>query len=196
MSQTITRYATIGMILIGFIAVVYACGRATDATRGNTKLEKLSTGAIEGMDFSFQGDPTPADAFIAPNGETVSLADFKGQTIVLNVWATWCAPCEKEMPSLAALQTSRGGDSFKVIALSIDEVSERDFAVGQLNKLSGGALDFYQAETLGITYSLGVSGFPTTIIYDRRGNEVSRFQGDTEWAGYDALAFIDAVIEK
>lgn len=194
MSQAFTRYAIIGMVLIGFMAVVYACGRATDMTQGSTKLEKLSVGAMEAMDLAFSGDPAPSDVFLAPSGEKISLADFKGKTVLVNIWATWCGPCEKEMPSLAALQTARGGNDFHVIALSIDEVSERKFARGQLQKLSGGTLDFYQSETLDITFSLGVSGFPTTIIYDETGKEVARYLGDTDWSGIEAIAFIDAVI--
>lgn len=196
MSQTFTRYAIIGMVLIGFSSVVYACSRATDATRGATQLERLSVGAMEGMDFAFSGETGPSDKFLAPNGSKISLSDFKGKAVLVNVWATWCGPCEKEMPSLAALQTARGGDGFHVIALSIDEVIERDFAKGQLQKLSGGALEFYQAEDLGITYSLGVTGFPTTILYDEDGREISRYLGDTDWSGYEAIAFIDAVIAE
>ena len=194
MSSAFTRYAIIGMVLVGFSAIVYACGRATDTTSGTTKLERLSTGAMAGMDFAFSGKPAPSDAFLSPNGEKISLTDFAGKTVLVNIWATWCGPCEKEMPSLAALQTARGGEDFQVIALSIDEVSEREFAQGQLKKLSGGALDFFQAETLGITYSLGVTGFPTTILFDDKGNEVARYLGDTDWSGYEAIAFIDAVV--
>lgn len=194
MSQAFTRYAIIGMVLVGFCAIVYACSRATDTTIGTTKLERLATGSMARMDFAFSGETTPGDTFLTPAGQKTSLPDFKGKAVLVNIWATWCAPCEQEMPSLAALQSARGGDDFHVIALSIDEVSERDFASGELKKLSGGALDFYQAETLGITYSLGVTGFPTTILYDETGREVARYLGDTDWSGYEALAFIDAVI--
>jgi len=194
MSQTFTRYAIIAMVLVGFSAVVYACSRATDTTTGTTKLEKLAVGEMARLDFTFKGEPAPMDLFYAPLGQQTSLEDFAGTAILLNIWATWCAPCEKEMPSLAALQTARGGDDFEVIALSIDEISDREFAIGQLKRFSGGALDFYQAETLGITYNLGVTGFPTTILYDADGREVARYLGDTNWSGYEAIAFIDAVI--
>lgn len=192
MSQSFTRYAIIGMVLIGFSAVVYACGRATDTTRGTTRLEKLSVGAMARMDFTFKGQKAPSDTFLAPDGAKISLEDFEGKTILVNVWATWCSPCEREMPSLAALQTAKSEEAFQVIPLSIDEIEERKFATGQLKKLSGGALEFYQAETLGITYSLGVTGFPTTILYDDKGYEIARYLGDTDWSGYEAIAFIDA----
>ena len=194
MPQAFTRYALIIMISAGLIAAMYACGSATDASRGHTKLEKLSTGEIEGMDFSFRGQPAPDAAFLAPDGSETSLADFAGKVVVLNVWATWCGPCEKEMPSLAALQSARGGDNFEVVAISIDELSEREYTKGQLQRLTGGVLSFYQSKDLAITSAFGVNVFPTTIIYDDDGEEVARFRGDADWASYEAIAFIDEVL--
>lgn len=196
MSQAFTRYAIIIMISIGLIASVYACGSATDASRGDTRLEKLATGQMARMDFGSTGTLAPNTAFYGPLGQYLSLEDFKGKVVVLNVWATWCGPCEKEMPSLAALQTARGGDKFEVVALSIDELKEREYVKGQLERLSGGALNFYQSENLAITSAFGVNVFPTTIIYDRRGVEVSRFAGDADWASYEAIAFIDEVLSQ
>ena len=194
MPNAFTRYAILIMILIGFGFSVYACGRATDSTQGSTKLEKLSIGEMERMDFAFRGDQAPDVSFLGPFGKKVALADFQGQVVLVNIWATWCGPCEKEMPSLAALQTARGSNAFKVIAISVDELEDREFVKGELQKLTGGALDFYQSEDLTLLGPLGVNVFPTTIIYDRSGNEVSRLYGDADWASADAVNFIDAVI--
>ena len=196
MSQAFTRYAIIIMVSIGLIASVYACGSATDASRGNTKLEKLATGEMQGLDFSYQGEAAPTDLFVGPDGGEMSFADFGGRTIVLNIWATWCGPCEHEMPSLAALETARGSEAFEVVALSINELKERDFAKGELAKLSGGALKFYQSKDMTILSPLAVDGFPTTIIYDARGEEVARFRGDADWASYEAIGFIDEVLRQ
>ena len=196
MSQAFTRYAIIVMVVVGFFASVYACGSATDASRGDTKLEKLAVGEMSGMDFSFQGERAPDSAFIGPDGKDISIADFRGKVVVLNLWATWCAPCEREMPSLAALQSARGNDTFEVVALSIDELSERDFVEGELEKLTGGVLVFYQTKDLEILKTLGVVGFPTTIIYAADGTEIARLRGDADWAGYQSIAFMDAVLEN
>ena len=195
MSNTVTRYAIIVMVLIGFTASVYACTKATSLSSGNTRLERLATGAMEGMDFAFRGTSAPNDTFIGSSGETLSLADFRGKVVLVNFWATWCPPCEEEMPSLGALHSARSAQGLHVLALSIDEVADRKFAGEQLRKLTGGTLEFYQARDLGISYSFGVSGFPTTILYDRDGLEVARYQGDTDWAGYEAIAFIDQILE-
>lgn len=196
MPSSFLRTAIITMVVIGFCASVYACGSATDATKGDTKLEKLATGSMAGMDFAFQGQPAPTDEFVGPDGNTVTLEDFQGKAVLVNIWATWCAPCEKEMPSLAALQTARGGEDFKVVAISIDELSEREFVQGQLKSLTGGALDFYQSKDFIITNSLGIVGFPTSIIYGADGLEIARLAGDTDWANYEAIGFIDEVIRQ
>ena len=196
MQSALTRYAIIVMLVIGFTASVYACGRATDATRGETRLEKLAIGDMERMDFAFRGENASTTAFLDSFGKQVTLADFEGKTVLVNVWATWCSPCIKEMPSLAQLQTARGGENFQVIALNIDELTERDYAKGELAKLSGGVLDFYQTEDLTILQPLGVTVFPTTVIYGADGSEVVRYLGDTEWTSHEAIAFIDEVLKQ
>ena len=102
--------------------------------------------------------------------------DFQGQAILVNFWATWCGPCEREMPSLGALQTSRGGEAFKVIAISVDEPADRDYAQQRLRELSGGVLDFYTLadgpDGWNVVYDSGAGGgFPTTILYDKGGQQ-------------------------
>ncbi len=196
MPQAFTRYAIIAMVVFGILAAVYTCGSATDASRGANKLEKLATGEMARIDFAFKGAPAPTDVFFGPDGQDMTIADLKGKVIVLNIWATWCGPCEKEMPSLAALENARGSDMFEVVALSIDELKERDYAKGQLQRLSGGALDFYQSKDLEILKPLKVDGFPTTIIYDKRGLEIARFRGDADWASYEAIGFLDEVLRQ
>ena len=115
-----------------------------------------------------------------------------------NFWATWCGPCEREMPSLGALQTARGDETFKVIAISVDEPSDRDYAQQRLRELSGGVLEFYTLtpgpDGWNIVYDTGAGGgFPTTILYDRSGAKVAKLEGDTDWASYEAIALIDLI---
>lgn len=193
MSGSITRYAIMAMVLIGLGFSVYACNRASDPNAGKTALEKFAVGEMDRLDFSNAGTPAPPDLFDKPNGDDTSLATFGGKYILVNLWATWCGPCEEEMPSLAALQTARGGDQFQVIPLSVDDLSDTEFVRGQLRKLSGGVLEMFIAHDLNITYSLGASGFPTTILYGPDGKEIARLAGDADWASYEALAFVDAV---
>ena len=184
------------MVSIGLIASVYACGSATDSSRGANKLEKLAVGDMARLDFGSKGSAASNAVFLAPSGQDISMADFDGKVVVLNIWATWCAPCEKEMPSLAALQTARGSDKMEVVAISIDELSEREDVARKLQKLTGGVLNFYQSKDLAITSAFGVSIFPTTIIYDAQGIEVARLAGDADWAGYEAIAVVDEVLRQ
>lgn len=137
--------------------------------------------------------PVPEIAFFDGDGNQVSLADFEGEVVVLNLWATWCAPCRREMPSLDRLQARFGGNGLEVIALSLDR--------GDIAKVR----EFY--EELGITHlaiyhdpqaragrELGAPGLPTTIVIDRSGQEVGRLLGPAEWDSDEAIAVIEALV--
>jgi thiol-disulfide isomerase/thioredoxin len=137
--------------------------------------------------------PVPELTFLDADGNERSLEDFQGRVIVLNLWATWCAPCRKEMPSLDRLQASHGGDDFEVIALAVDR--------GDLSKV----LDFYGEigiENLAIYHDptakagrvLRAPGLPTTLIIDRNGEEIGRVLGDAEWDSDEVAALVDAAI--
>ena len=102
------------------------------------------------------------------------------------------------MPSLAALQTAKGDSAFKVIAISVDEPADRDYAARRLSELSGGVLDFYTLadgpDGWNVVYDAGAGGgFPTTILFDRAGNKVAKLEGDTDWVSYEAVALIDLI---
>ncbi|MDH3658474.1 MAG: TlpA family protein disulfide reductase [Alphaproteobacteria bacterium] len=139
--------------------------------------------------------PAPEITFLDADGNERSLSDFQGRVVVLNLWATWCAPCRKEMPSLDRLQATLGGDDLEVIALAVDR--------GDLTKV----LDFYQevgVEQLAVYHdptakagrTLRAPGLPTTVIIDRDGQEIGRVLGDAEWDGDDVITLLNAVIAQ
>jgi thiol-disulfide isomerase/thioredoxin len=141
------------------------------------------------------GGPVPEVTFLDDDGNERSLQDFQGRVVVLNLWATWCAPCRKEMPSLDRLQAEHGGDDLEVIALAVDR--------GNLSKV----LDFYAevgVENLAVYHdstakagrTLRAPGLPTTLIIDREGQEIGRVLGDAEWDGEDVIALLEAVIAE
>lgn len=141
------------------------------------------------------GATVPEVAFLDADGNERSLEDFQGRVVVLNLWATWCAPCRKEMPSLDRLQASLGSDEFEVVALAVDR--------GDLSKV----LNFYDEigiENLAIYHdssakagrTLRAPGLPTTLIIDREGKEVGRVLGDAEWDGEDVATLLEAVIAE
>lgn len=141
-----------------------------------------------------QPRPLPRISFTDGDGRALSLADFKGRVVLLNLWATWCVPCRKEMPTLDRLQAKLGGDRFVVIPLSIDR--------GGVAAVKG----FYQqvgVEKLGIYLDpssrapamLAAPGVPTTLLIDGRGREVARKLGEAEWDGPQMTDVIRHVID-
>lgn len=180
------------------LALLYWLFNASSKGSNRDPVAKLAIGTLSKLDTSDKGVPAPAAAFVDADGNTITFQDFSGQAILVNFWATWCGPCEREMPSLGALQTSRGGDSFKVIAISVDEPGDRDYAAQRLRELSGGVLDFYTLtdgpEGWNVVYDSGAGGgFPTTILYDKTGNKVAKLEGDTDWTSYEAVALVDLI---
>ncbi|MEL7108443.1 MAG: TlpA disulfide reductase family protein [Pseudomonadota bacterium] len=180
------------------LALLYAVFSASSKGSNRDPVAKLAIGAMAGLDTSDKGAPAATAPFVDVSGAQVTLQDFEGQAILINFWATWCGPCEREMPSLAALQTSRGDEAFKVIAISVDSPEDRDYAEQRLRALSGGVLDFYTLsegpDGWSIVYDVGAGGgFPTTILYDKAGVKVAKLEGDADWASYEAVALVDLV---
>ena len=124
--------------------------------------------------------PMPARALRDAAGNETTLAAYRGQVVVLNLWATWCAPCMEEMPSLAVLQRNFAG-RIAVVPISVDSEGERDKAISELRRLSGGSLPFLQDMTRGVLFDAQAAGMPVTIIYNRQGQEVARLAGSA-WA--------------
>lgn len=133
--------------------------------------------------------PIPDTQFTDRDGNELSLSDYEGKVILVNFWATWCAPCRKEMPSLDKLQTEMGGEDFQVVTIAtgrnpvekIDSFFE-ETSVENLPVL----LDPRQA----LARDMGVVGLPVSVVIDREGNEVARLIGDADWSGSAAVSLI------
>ena len=138
------------------------------------------------VDRSHKGEAAPATPFTGPDGRKMTLADFRGKPVLLNLWATWCAPCVKEMPTLDALAVSQG-DKLKVLTLSQDFDAAKVapfFAKAGFKRLES-YLDTETAFSSGMGLNL-----PTTILYDAKGREVWRVAGEMDWSGARAAALI------
>lgn len=155
---------------------------------------KLNTGHMATFVFKSQPEPLPDISFKDGSGKAMTLADFKGKTIVLNVWATWCGPCREEMPALDRLQDQLGGDDFQVVALSVDRggaQKSQEF----LDQIKVKNLALYVDESAGATTPLKVIGMPTTLLIDAQGREIGRLIGPAEWDSADAVRLVKAHID-
>jgi thiol-disulfide isomerase/thioredoxin len=146
--------------------------------------------------FVFKKQPMPVanpPTFNGPDGKAMKLSDLKGKVVLLNLWATWCAPCRKEMPFLDKLQAELGSDQFEVVALSVDR-GDPDKARKFLEEVGATSLKFYHDPTAQAGFSLMAIGMPTTLLFDREGREIGRLVGPAEWHSDDAKALIKAAI--
>ncbi|MFN3212685.1 MAG: TlpA family protein disulfide reductase [Henriciella sp.] len=180
------------------LALLYAVFSASSKGSNRDPVAKLATGAMAKLDLTDRGALGATAPFVDNEGNSLTLQDFQGQAILVNFWATWCGPCEREMPSLAALETSRGDDAFKVIAISVDSPEDTDYAKQRLRELSGGVLEFYKLadgpDGWNVVYDMGAGGgFPTTILYDKAGLKIGKIEGEADWASYEAVALVDVI---
>ena len=135
--------------------------------------------------------PLPVIRFRDGAGRALTLADFKGKVILLNIWATWCTPCREEMPALDRLQAKLGSADFEVVALSID--SEGPAAVRRFfSEVGVHALKLYVDPSGEAGGRLALVGVPTTLLVDLSGREIGRRLGPAVWDGSDAVEFIRA----
>ena len=131
--------------------------------------------------------------FIDGDGRELTLEDFRGRVVLLNMWATWCPPCREEMPTLDRLQASLGGTDFHVLPLSIDRAG-LDPVRRFYDEIGIRHLDMYLAEELRAMLAFGAVGLPTTILINREGQEIARLVGPAEWDSPQAVAQFQSVI--
>jgi thiol-disulfide isomerase/thioredoxin len=124
--------------------------------------------------------PLPPLSFVNGDGEATTLADFHGRIVLLNVWATWCVPCRKEMPALDRLQASLEGADFAVVPLSIDHRG-RDAVERFYRELGLKSLRIYHDPSGNAPYTINAFGMPTTLLIDREGRELGRVSGAVQW---------------
>ncbi len=156
-------------------------------------LEALRDGDMRKLQFHDAPREVSGAAFTTPDGESRTLAGFAGKIVVVNFWATWCAPCRKEMPMLDALQGAFGGADFEVVPIAtgrnplpgirrfFDEVGVTRLPI---------LLDPSQA----VAREMAVLGLPVSVILDREGREIARLVGEADWSGDSARAIVAALI--
>ena len=185
-------WAVLGLIVI--VAALYGAIRLLDKSHGGGDLKALAVGEMSKLVVADQVRPPPPIVALAPDGSTVKLSDLAGQVVVVNLWATWCAPCVKEMPTLAKLQTAYAGRPVKVMAISLDKGAS-DIAKAKAFIADKPPLTFYHGEyNLAFAVDPPTEGLPTTIFYDRSGHEKARLTGGADWSTPEARAVLDQLL--
>lgn len=181
------------LLAAGTLAVLYVLFAAASKPEPSTGLMRFATGEMRALGVLEAPPPMPMRVLRDAAGAETTLAAFDGEVMVLNLWATWCAPCMEEMPTLAELQRRYQG-RVQVIPVSVDTEGQRARAQRELARLSGGTLPFLIDVSRGVLFDAQAAGMPVTIIYDREGREVARLAGGADWSSDEAVALIDAVL--
>ncbi len=184
-------------VLAGIAAVYVTLGRPDNArtTASSTpaagQAGKLNVGHMAAFVFKREPEPLEPVAFVDGDGRQRTLADWRGRVVLLNLWATWCAPCRKEMPDLARLQKALGSPQFEVVALAVDRAG-RDAIAKFLGSIDAASLALYIDPTARAGTALKAAGMPTTLLIDAQGREIGRLTGAAEWDSEDARRLIRA----
>ena len=161
-----------------------------------TAAEIKPPGTVKAFEITAAPKPAPDFSWRRADGSEVSLKAYAGKTVVFNFWATWCAPCIKELPSLLHLQKKIGAAPIVVVALNIDrgEVGA-DKARAMLRRLKLDDLAFHHDSQSQAYRALRVEVMPTTIVFDSQGREAGRLRGPAEWDEPEAVKLLQALSE-
>jgi thiol-disulfide isomerase/thioredoxin len=154
-------------------------GHTAQAAQKDTGLDKLVVHSAP--------REVPEFSFIDGDGETRTLADWRGKLLLVNIWATWCAPCKEEMPALDRLEAKLGGADFAVLPISVDRGGLKK-PRGFLEEINADNLPLLLDETARLNFMLEVMGLPATLIIDEQGREIARMIGPAEWDSPEAIA--------
>jgi thiol-disulfide isomerase/thioredoxin len=171
-----------------------ACPAASLAVADHVR--PLAQGEVAALEVAKTPQMASPLAFAGPDGQKLSLGDFKGRAVLLNLWATWCVPCRAEMPALDKLQAEAGGPNFQVVTVNVDTARvERagkfldEIGVSHLTRYADHSGDVF--ETLRLAGK--ALGLPTSLLIDAEGCEIGVVAGPANWTSPDALAAVKAL---
>jgi thiol-disulfide isomerase/thioredoxin len=183
-------------LLVGNPAADPACRPAVELAR---QIAPLVRGELAALALASRPQRVPDLTFRDASGTERRLADWRGRTVLLNLWATWCVPCRKEMPALDTLQQKLGGTNFEVVAINID-TRDPDKPLAWLKEVGIGRLGYYADPSAKVFQDLKLVGrafgMPTTLLVDPAGCEIAHLAGPAEWASDDAVKVIGAALPR
>nr|WP_284271458.1 TlpA disulfide reductase family protein [Bradyrhizobium iriomotense] len=168
------------------------------AVQTASRIAPLAHGEVAALTMATAPLKLPDLAFEDADGQPKKLSDFRGKTVLVNLWATWCVPCRKEMPALEGLQTKLAGPNFEVVAINIDtrdpEKPKTFLKEAGLTRL--GYFNDQKAKVFQDLKAIGRAlGMPTSVLVDPQGCEIATIAGPAEWSSDDALKLIQAAVK-
>jgi len=185
-------YGAIG--LTANLATTTGAGAEELSTADRATLKHLRSGDMAKLVIHDAPRDRISETFRDFDGNSLTLADYSGKVVLLNIWATWCPPCRAEMPSIDRLAGEMAGEDFAVIPLSTDRAGAARVAQF-FEEILIENLDVRHDGSGKFSRQAGVLGLPVTLILDREGREIARMMGDAEWDSPEARAFLKRVIE-
>ena len=176
---------------MGLLAILLVI--AQSCSQPKTGLDLFAKDSLKKLTVLESPPPQPSMTFFLADETQMKLSDYKGKVILLNVWATWCAPCIAEMPTLDALQAERGGSDFEVVTVSLDRTAAEAAMFFRDNDIDN--LKSWHDGTFSLSSKLLLPGLPTSVLYDRNGREIARISGEVDWTSKEAFALIDNLTE-
>ncbi|SMC65789.1 TlpA family protein disulfide reductase [Primorskyibacter flagellatus] len=155
-------------------------------------IDALREGDMKKLVFT-DAKPVSANAFQTVDGAEMTLSEYQGKWVLVNFWATWCAPCRKEMPMLSALQEEFGGDAFEVVTIATGRNPPPAMKTF-FKEIGVSNLPLHRDPKQAVAREMAVLGLPITVLMNPEGQEVARLQGDADWASDSAKAIIKTLI--
>lgn len=190
-SRTLFMAVALLSVIAGAIVGSRYYGLGSAALKGSEASTTLDIGSQQFLRWE-SPRALPLLSFEDEAGKTLTLADFRGRTVLLNIWATWCPPCREEMPSLDRLNAKRGGPAFEVVALSID--SDRAAVKPFYRETGIKTLREYFDPNGRASAALGAFAVPVTLLIDKNGREIGRALGPAEWDSAAVESLVDEAL--
>lgn len=182
------------VLILPVLYMAVALG-ANAAVADGASIAELREGDMKKLVVHSAPQELPDAAFNLEDGGEGTLADYNGKITVVNFWATWCAPCRKEMPMLSELQTELGGEDFEVVTIATGRNAPPAMKKF-FEEIAVDNLPLHADPKMTLARSMGVLGLPVTVILDRDGSEIARLQGDADWNSDSAKSILKTLIAQ
>ncbi|MEC3860889.1 TlpA disulfide reductase family protein [Mesobacterium sp. TK19101] len=166
---------------------------AIPAAADPSSAEALREGDMKKLAFHSDPQPVSGAEFVTFDGAPLKLSDWQGKWVLVNFWATWCAPCRHEMPMLSELQTELGGDSFEVVTIATGRNAPPALQKF-FDEIGVDNLPMHRDPKQALARQMGILGLPITIVLNPEGQEIARMRGDADWSSDNAKAVLRALI--